>query len=60
MVYDPEQQKMSGEALSQFQELWANNGDVISRQYTGTDAIKVTITPMIVLYSVIIFSRQIG
>ena len=34
---------MSGEALSQFQELWANNGDVISRQYTGTDAIKVTI-----------------
>jgi len=41
MVYDPEQQKMSGEALSQFQELWANNGDVISRQYTGTDAIKV-------------------
>lgn len=41
MVYDPDQQKMSGEALSQFQQLWANNGDVISRQYTGTDAIKV-------------------
>ena len=41
MVYDPEQQCLSGAALQQFQELWANHGDAISRQYTGTDALKV-------------------
>jgi len=41
MVYDPEQQSLSGTALQQFQMLWANNGDSISRQYTGTDALKV-------------------
>lgn len=41
MVYDPEQQYLSGTALQQFQVLWANNGDAISRQYTGTDALKV-------------------
>ena len=41
MVYDPEEQSLSGEALRQFQVLWANNGDAISRQYTGTDALKV-------------------
>ena len=41
MVYDPEVQSLSGKELQQFQELWANNGDAISRQYTGTDALKV-------------------
>ena len=41
MVYDPEEQSLSGAELQHFQELWANNGDAISRQYTGTDALKV-------------------
>jgi len=40
MVYDPEE-SLIGDALQRFQELWANNGDAISRQYTGTDALKV-------------------
>ena len=40
MVYDPEE-SLSGDALQHFQVLWANNGDAISRQYTGTDALKV-------------------
>ena len=33
---------LSGQFLRHYQELWANNGDTISRQYTGTDAMKVT------------------
>ena len=47
MVYDPEQHSLSGDALQQFQELWANHGDAISRQYTGTDALKVTASILI-------------
>lgn len=26
---------------SMFQQLWANNGDIISKQYAGTNALKV-------------------
>jgi len=27
---------------SMFQQLWANNGDIISKQYAGTNALKVS------------------
>lgn len=30
--------------LSIAQQMWANNGDIISRQYAGTNALKVGIT----------------
>lgn len=30
--------------LSIAQQMWANNGDIISRQYAGTNALKVRIT----------------
>ena len=33
--------RLSGPMLSSFQEMWANNGDLVSRQYTGTAAMKV-------------------
>jgi hypothetical protein len=35
---------ISGEFLQHYQSLWANNGDIISRQYTGTAAMKGDIT----------------
>ena len=35
--------KLSGPTLLSYQELWGNNGDIISRQYAGTAAMKVTI-----------------
>ncbi|XP_019856838.1 PREDICTED: phosphatidylinositide phosphatase SAC2-like [Amphimedon queenslandica] len=35
---------LTGQFLRHYQELWANNGDTISRQYTGTDAMKGDLT----------------
>ena len=37
----PFEEKLSGHALRAYQEMWGNNGDFISRQYTGTAAMKV-------------------
>ena len=36
--------KLSGSTLLSYQELWGNNGDIISRQYAGTAAMKGDIT----------------
>lgn len=35
------EEKLSGPTLLSYQELWGNNGDIISRQYAGTAAMKV-------------------
>jgi hypothetical protein len=32
---------LTGHARIVFQTMWADNGDAISRQYAGTDAMKV-------------------
>ena len=32
---------ITGQFLRHYQEIWANNGDIISKQYTGTVAMKV-------------------
>jgi hypothetical protein len=32
---------LNGDARIIFQTMWADNGDAISRQYAGTDAMKV-------------------
>ena len=53
MVYDLEQDCLSREAQQQFQELWANNGDAISRQYTGTDALKVRTTIITIIITMV-------
>ena len=37
----PFDENLGGPALTAYQEMWANNGDTISRQYTGTAAMKV-------------------
>jgi len=37
----PFDEKLGGPALTAYQEMWGNNGDTISRQYTGTAAMKV-------------------
>ena len=38
------EEKLEGSMLISFQEVWGNNGDFISKQYTGTIAMKVTCT----------------
>ena len=40
----PFEEKLEGVTLQAYQELWANNGDFISRQYTGTAAMKVNLS----------------
>jgi hypothetical protein len=37
-----------------FQLLWANNGDIISKQYAGTNALKVCNTEVFVLQNLIL------
>ena len=46
----PFEDKLSGLTLLSYQELWGNNGDIISRQYAGTAAMKVA--TMYMYYSV--------
>ena len=38
---------LTGHSRSVFQTMWADNGDAISRQYAGTDAMKVTDSPQV-------------
>lgn len=42
-----------------FQLLWANNGDTISKQYAGTNALKVFTNDKIKLFSGIILKNFI-
>lgn len=37
----PFDEKLGGPTLISYQEMWGNNGDVISKQYAGTAAMKV-------------------
>ena len=37
----PFEEKLGESTLRHYQEMWANNGDILSRQYTGTRAMKV-------------------
>ena len=37
----PFDEHLSGPLLTTYKLMWANNGDCISRQYTGTAAMKV-------------------
>lgn len=37
-----------------FQSLWANNGDIISKQYAGTNALKVCTSQVVCVKSVLI------
>ena len=46
----PFDEHLSGATLSTFKMMWANNGDCISRQYTGTAAMKVNTTQKVSLY----------
>lgn len=38
----PFDEKLAGATLVSYQEMWANNGDIISKQYAGTAAMKVS------------------
>lgn len=38
----PPEGVMPASIRNTFQLLWANNGDIISKQYAGTNALKVT------------------
>ncbi len=40
-LLDLDEDGLSGNARTIFQTMWADNGDAISRQYAGTDAMKV-------------------
>jgi hypothetical protein len=40
-VLDLDEGGLTGHARVVFQTMWADNGDAISRQYAGTDAMKV-------------------
>ena len=42
----PFDEKLGGSTLTSYQEMWANNGDVISKQYAGTAAMKVCLPVM--------------
>lgn len=42
-LLDLDQGGLQGETKTIFQTMWADNGDAISRQYAGTDAMKVRI-----------------
>lgn len=46
----PFDEHLSGATLSTFKIMWANNGDCISRQYTGTAAMKVNTPQKVSLY----------
>lgn len=39
----PFEEKLGESTLRHYQEMWANNGDIVSRQYTGTRAMKVRV-----------------
>ena len=39
----PFEEALGGSTLVSYQEMWANNGDTISKQYAGTAAMKVHI-----------------
>lgn len=43
-LLDLDQGGLQDEAKTIFQTMWADNGDAISRQYAGTDAMKVRTT----------------
>ncbi len=38
----PFDERLGGSTLVSYQEMWANNGDIISKQYAGTAAMKVS------------------
>ena len=42
----PFDEKLGGSTLTSYQEMWANNGDIISKQYAGTAAMKVCLPAM--------------
>ena len=42
----PFDEHLSGPMLTTYKIMWANNGDCISRQYTGTAAMKVANIPL--------------
>jgi len=42
-LLDLDEGGLNGDARIIFQTMWADNGDAISRQYAGTDAMKVKI-----------------
>ena len=50
--------KLSGPTLLSYQEMWGNNGDIISRQYAGTAAMKVTICNLVHVYMYSRVSQQ--
>lgn len=37
----PFDETLGGSTLVSYQEMWANNGDIVSKQYAGTAAMKV-------------------
>ncbi len=41
VLLDLDEGGLTGDARITFQTMWADNGDAISRQYAGTDAMKV-------------------
>lgn len=43
VILEPEEQ-LTANFKMKFQQMWANNGDAISRQYAGTAALKVNLT----------------
>lgn len=48
----PFDEKLGGSTLVSYQEMWANHGDTISKQYAGTAAMKVQeFTTFDLLYS---------
>jgi hypothetical protein len=42
-LLDLDEGGLNGDARITFQTMWADNGDAISRQYAGTDAMKVNL-----------------
>ena len=38
----PFEERLEGSTLTSFKEMWGNNGDIVSKQYTGTVAMKVS------------------
>ncbi len=43
----PFDEKLRGGTLTSYQEMWANNGDIVSKQYAGTAAMKVSKTTLL-------------
>ena len=48
-LLDLDQGGLQNEPKTIFQTMWADNGDAISRQYAGTDAMKVRTTCFIAI-----------